>query len=267
MCAACYSGPGRDHFAVITPPIPAERLGRLRDDVARVTQLIAQDLEGTDPASARTVARAPTEVRGVTRRVALVSPYALSAFGGVQEQILAMSRELSRRGVEVLVVAPDDTDATIYDTPARVVRFGKRLSLPANGSRAPLTLSLRASRSAHAAVRAFAPDVVHFHEPFAPLVGWSTLRAHDAPSVATFHRNGTGPALTLTSPLLRLLSHDLDVASVVSVRGPTIHRATGIEATVLFSTALRPTGSSPRRGSGQVTSYWSTSVASRSARA
>ena len=46
VCAACYSGPGRDHFAVITPPIPAQRTGRLRDDVARVTQLIAQDLEG-----------------------------------------------------------------------------------------------------------------------------------------------------------------------------------------------------------------------------
>jgi KDO2-lipid IV(A) lauroyltransferase len=44
--AACYAGPGRDHFAVITPPIPAERSGRLRDDVARVTQLIAFELEG-----------------------------------------------------------------------------------------------------------------------------------------------------------------------------------------------------------------------------
>ncbi len=45
VAAACYAGPGRDHFAVITPPIPAERLGRLRDDVARVTQAIAHELE------------------------------------------------------------------------------------------------------------------------------------------------------------------------------------------------------------------------------
>ena len=42
----CYSGPGRDHFAVITAPIAAQRTGRLRDDVTRVTQLIANDLEG-----------------------------------------------------------------------------------------------------------------------------------------------------------------------------------------------------------------------------
>ena len=46
VCAACYTGPGRDHFAVITPPIVAEREGRLRDDVTRVTQAISAELEG-----------------------------------------------------------------------------------------------------------------------------------------------------------------------------------------------------------------------------
>ncbi len=45
VCAACYSGPGRDHFAVVTPPIVALREGRLREDVARITQLVAYDLE------------------------------------------------------------------------------------------------------------------------------------------------------------------------------------------------------------------------------
>ncbi len=45
LCAACYTGPGRDHFAVITPVIVAEREGRLRDDVTRVTQAIAHELE------------------------------------------------------------------------------------------------------------------------------------------------------------------------------------------------------------------------------
>lgn len=46
VCAACYTGPGRDHFAVITPPISAKREGRLREDVTRVTQSIALELEG-----------------------------------------------------------------------------------------------------------------------------------------------------------------------------------------------------------------------------
>ena len=45
VAAACYAGPGRDHHAVVLAPIPVQRLGRLRDDVARVTQAVADDLE------------------------------------------------------------------------------------------------------------------------------------------------------------------------------------------------------------------------------
>jgi KDO2-lipid IV(A) lauroyltransferase len=44
--ACCYNGPGSDHFAVFTPPIPVERQGRLREDVARVTQQVGHVLEG-----------------------------------------------------------------------------------------------------------------------------------------------------------------------------------------------------------------------------
>ena len=46
VAAACYSGPGRDHFAVVTPPIEVVRTKKFRDDVTRVTQLIARELEG-----------------------------------------------------------------------------------------------------------------------------------------------------------------------------------------------------------------------------
>ncbi len=33
------------HYAIVRPPVPAERRGKLRDDVARVTQLLAHELE------------------------------------------------------------------------------------------------------------------------------------------------------------------------------------------------------------------------------
>lgn len=169
-------------------------------------------------------------------RVALVSPYSLGVPGGVQEQVLAMSRELGRRGHEVLVVAPDAADRATYDTPARLVRVGRLISMPANGSRAPLTLSPGAARAARRSVGAFAPDVVHLHEPFAPLAGWGVLLAHAAPAVATFHRSGGGPALTLTRPLLRSLARRLDAAAAVSeAAARTIRDAAGVTATVLFN--------------------------------
>ena len=37
---------GRNHHGVIRPPIPAERRGTFRDDVARITQALADELEG-----------------------------------------------------------------------------------------------------------------------------------------------------------------------------------------------------------------------------
>jgi len=170
------------------------------------------------------------------QRVALVSPYALSVYGGVQEQVLAMSRVLSSRGRDVLIVSPDASDTTVYDTPAKVLRLGPRWSFPANGSKAPLTLSFVAARRARAAINAFNPDVVHFHEPFAPLLGWATLWGHDRPSIGTFHRSGSGPAFRFTKPLLERLATRLDVAvSVSEAAASTIRDACGVMSDVLFN--------------------------------
>jgi KDO2-lipid IV(A) lauroyltransferase len=42
---AVYFEAGRDHRARILPPIPANRAGRLRDDIARITQVLANEFE------------------------------------------------------------------------------------------------------------------------------------------------------------------------------------------------------------------------------
>ncbi|MGH3733656.1 MAG: glycosyltransferase family 4 protein [Acidimicrobiales bacterium] len=169
-------------------------------------------------------------------RIVLVSPYALSVYGGVQEQVLAMSRVLAARDHDVLVVVPDARDESRYDTPAKVVRLGVRSSLPANGSRAPLTLSPLASRRAREVISAFRPDVVHFHEPFAPLIGWSSLWAHDYPAVGTFHRSGEGPALRYGAPVMRALAQRLDVVVAVSAASAaTMEKAAGVSSDLLFN--------------------------------
>ncbi len=172
----------------------------------------------------------------MTRRVVLLTPYALSAFGGVQEQVLAMSRELARRDYEVHVVAPDGADTRSYDTPATIHRFGARVRIPANGSRAPLTLSPRAATRAARLVERLSPHVVHLHEPFAPLLGYDVLRARSAPIVGTFHRSGGGPAVRGTRPLLHVLGRRLDEATAVSeAAAATMGVAAGRSCEVLFN--------------------------------
>jgi KDO2-lipid IV(A) lauroyltransferase len=41
-----YSGPGRDHRAVVEAPLDTTRYGAFRQDVARLTQEIATRFEG-----------------------------------------------------------------------------------------------------------------------------------------------------------------------------------------------------------------------------
>ncbi len=43
--AACFMGPGSDHFAAVGPPLDTNRRGRLREDVTRVTQELLYELE------------------------------------------------------------------------------------------------------------------------------------------------------------------------------------------------------------------------------
>jgi KDO2-lipid IV(A) lauroyltransferase len=45
LTTAVYSGPGRDHHAVIGPPIDLARTGAFRSDVSRITQEIAHQFE------------------------------------------------------------------------------------------------------------------------------------------------------------------------------------------------------------------------------
>jgi phosphatidylinositol alpha-mannosyltransferase len=170
------------------------------------------------------------------QRVALVSPYALAVHGGAQEQVLAMSRQLTGRGATVLVVSPRSGDDDRFDTPAEVLAVGSVTSTPANGSRAPITLSPFAARTVASRIEEFGPEVVHFHEPFAPLIGYWTLRAHRFPAVGTFHRSGAGPAYSLTRPLLTRLARGLDVAAAVSpAAARTIGDEVGVQAEVLFN--------------------------------
>jgi lauroyl/myristoyl acyltransferase len=43
--AAVYFRGGRGHLGVVRPPVEVQRLGRLREDIARITQVLANELE------------------------------------------------------------------------------------------------------------------------------------------------------------------------------------------------------------------------------
>jgi phosphatidyl-myo-inositol alpha-mannosyltransferase len=148
--------------------------------------------------------------------VALVCPYSLSRPGGVQGQVVGLGRALERRGHRSTVFAPLDSTG---DAPSGIelVPTGRSVALPANGSRAPVTISVRGVARSVRALRSGGFDVVHVHEPFAPGLPYGLLVDRRLPPlVATFHRSGGSVLYRGLRPLTSRLARRLALRCAVS---------------------------------------------------
>lgn len=119
-------------------------------------------------------------------KIAIVCPYDLGSPGGVQKIATELARHLAQAGDEAFVVAPGRRGATEDDARpiGGVVAMGRSVRVPANGSKASLTISPLSFRRLRRAIAD--ADVIHIHEPMIPFVGWAALRS-EKPKVVTFH--------------------------------------------------------------------------------
>lgn len=146
-------------------------------------------------------------------KVALVSPYAWDRPGGVQTHVRALSEALRHRGHQVIVLAPF---ARAGDA-GGAVRVGRAVSIPANGSVAPLSFGPVGARRIKSVLRDLAPDVVHLHEPLVPSSSLLALVSADAPTVGTFHASAEqSNAYRVARPLLERAVRRLHVRTAVS---------------------------------------------------
>src|SRR3954463_7289503 len=132
-------------------------------------------------------------------RVALVSPYSWTYPGGVTRHIEALRAELERSGHAATVFAPFDEDrrrtALLHrgarpqrrPLPDWLVPLGPTIGWPSNGAVSNLAPTPYAISTLRRELNAGGYDVVHLHEPVAPVVCWDALTSVDAPLVGTFH--------------------------------------------------------------------------------
>ena len=132
-------------------------------------------------------------------RVALVSPYSWTYPGGVTRHIEALATELLASGHDVRVMAPFDPDVRrtavlhrgarpqVRPLPEWLVPLGPTIGWPSNGAVSNLAHTPHAVATLRRELAAGGFDVVHLHEPVAPVVGWDSLTSTDAPLVGTFH--------------------------------------------------------------------------------
>ena len=168
-------------------------------------------------------------------RIALLCPYSLSRPGGVQGQAIGLTAALVAAGHDAVLLAPADGPVEVPGLePDRFVALGRSLSLPANGSVAPIALGPRAAARAVRTVRQGGFDVLHLHEPLVPGPSLACLVLCAIPAVGTFHRAGTGAAYRLLGPLARAGAKRLAARCAVSDEArATAHGALGGEYEII----------------------------------
>jgi phosphatidylinositol alpha-mannosyltransferase len=139
-------------------------------------------------------------------KLALVSPYDFAYPGGVTEHVANLAEQFLASGHQVHIIAPssDDEGEPTAIGDARVHRIGRVVSIPANGSVARITLSLRAYLQTKRLLQDEQFDLIHLHEPMMPALPLTVLRHSNATNIGTFHAYRNTPlAYFYGKPIVR----------------------------------------------------------------
>ena len=119
-------------------------------------------------------------------KIAMVSPYDFTWPGGVTIHVSQLARELERSGHEVQVLAPHSPSRECQDGDL-LVPLGRSVPLPSNGSIARVSLSVWLARRIRALLQREQYDIIHLHEPMAPILPLTVLEYSNTVNVGTFH--------------------------------------------------------------------------------
>ncbi|HEY7453386.1 MAG TPA: flippase-like domain-containing protein [Thermoleophilaceae bacterium] len=136
-------------------------------------------------------------------RVALVSPYSYTYPGGVGRHVEALAQELTQLGHDIRLLAPYDPDDRLARVshrgarpqprpmPDHLVPLGRTVGLPMNGAVSNLATFPETVAALGRELRHGGYDLVHVHEPNAPVASWYATEAARMPVVGTFHTYST----------------------------------------------------------------------------
>jgi len=136
-------------------------------------------------------------------KIGLVCPYNIAKGGGVQEIVYAMYRELIKRGHTVKIITPQPRDGSAQ--PAEDILFVGA----ATDFRSPTHTSLQVSASVDSdaigqMLEQEAFDVLHFHEPWVPVLSRQVLSRSNSVNIATFH--GVVPETLMSRTVVKVVT-------------------------------------------------------------
>jgi len=152
-------------------------------------------------------------------KIGLVFPYNITKGGGVKEHVLAQGAELTRRGHDVVIITPQPREP-YADEGRRVIFLGTATDFKAMNTVAQVSASVLTDEIDNVLEREQF-DILHFHEPWVPVLSRQILSRSRAINVATFHAKlpetivGRTMATVITPYTKPLLRH-IDAFTAVS---------------------------------------------------
>jgi phosphatidylinositol alpha-mannosyltransferase len=160
-------------------------------------------------------------------KVGIVVPYSWSFGGGVVDHAVAQARALGAIGIETRLLIGNDPPGSFSrilhprqgrpgPPPDGVIPLGRSVIVPGNGALSNLVLSPRALPQLRRALAAERFDLLHIHEPLAPMLSPAALALWEGPTVATFHAAGDSSWRPLAEALWGFLLQRIDLRVAVS---------------------------------------------------
>ncbi len=118
-------------------------------------------------------------------RIGVVTHSYYPRYGGVSEHVAALARHMRTRGHDVTIITGHYPNEGPRE--AGVYRLSRTYLVPHNGAFCDLTLSADLPFALKRVLDRADFDVLHVHEPYAPVLGLLAVRLARCPVVGTFH--------------------------------------------------------------------------------
>ncbi len=120
-------------------------------------------------------------------KIGLVCPYNIAKGGGVQEIVRATQKELSKRGHDALILTPEPRDMAEYHRKDNIIFVGGAADFK---SVLHTTSQFSMAADTYGITQMLEEekfDILHFHEPWVPMLSRQILSRSQAVNIATFH--------------------------------------------------------------------------------
>lgn len=119
-------------------------------------------------------------------KIGLVLPYNITKGGGVKEHVLAQQTELAKRGHDVVIITPQPREPYVADD-RKVAFLGTATEVKTMLHTTPTISASVLTDEIDSLLEHEQFDILHFHEPWVPVLSRQILSRSRAVNVATFH--------------------------------------------------------------------------------